>query len=446
MNKTWIIIKREYLTRVRNKTFLLSTFLLPIIMIAFIFGSAYLGAKSIQQYKIAVKDESGIYVNKLDSSNAAAYSFSGDYNLSNYKANHDGLLIIYAKTDAFPDSVRLYSEKDLGLATESAIRKQIQKVNEERLLLEKGVSRSVIDSIRKQSESEDILNFRSFKVSGAELKEGNKTLSSIIGFISGIIIYLTLFIYGASVMRGVMEEKTNRIAEVMVSSVKPFQLMLGKIVGIAAVGLTQLMLWVIFLLLIMNLAPLLLSQDMLQQAQQVQQANQTMPGSIQQGNSAALLIQNSTGVDITTANWPLIIVCFFFYFLGGYLFYAALFAAVGSVVNEDPQEAQSLMLPITMPIIFGFIMLTSTIENPGGPLAFWGSIIPFTSPIVMMARIPMGVPDSLSYWELALSMSLLIGGFLFTTWLSAKIYRTGILLYGKKVTWKEMLKWAFKKQ
>lgn len=443
MNKTWIIIKREYLTRVRNKTFLLSTFLLPIIMIAFFVGSAYLGAKSIQQYKIAVKDESGIYVNKLDSSNAAAYSFSNEYTLENYKTNHDGLLIVYAKTDAFPDSVRLYSEKDLGLATESAIRKQIQKVNEERLLLEKGVSRSVIDSIRKQSESEDILNFRSFKVSGAELKEGNKTLSSVIGFISGIIIYLTLFIYGASVMRGVMEEKTNRIAEVMVSSVKPFQLMLGKIVGIAAVGLTQLLLWIVFILLLMNLAPLLLSQDMLQQAQQ---ANQSMPGgSLQQGNSAAMLIQNSTGVDITTANWPLIIVCFFFYFLGGYLFYAALFAAVGSVVNEDPQEAQSLMLPITMPIIFGFIMLTSTIENPGGPLAFWGSIIPFTSPIVMMARIPMGVPDSLSYWELALSMGLLIGGFLFTTWLSAKIYRTGILLYGKKVTWKEMLKWAFKK-
>lgn len=442
MNKTWIIIKREYLTRVRNKTFLLSTFLLPLVMVGFIFGSAYLGAKSIQQYKIAVKDESGLYANKLDSSNAAAYSFSNDYNLSNYKATHDGLLIIYAKGDAFPDSVRLYSEKDLGLATESAIRKQIQKINEERLLLEKGVSRSVIDSIRKQSESEEILNFRSFKVKGAELKEGNKTLSSVIGFISGIIIYITLFIYGASVMRGVMEEKTNRIAEVMVSSVKPFQLMLGKIVGIAAVGLTQLLLWVIFILLILNLAPLFLSQDLMQQAQQ---ANQGMPGSMQQGNSAAMLIQSSTGVDITTANWPLIIVCFFFYFLGGYLFYAALFAAVGSVVNEDPQEAQALMLPITMPIIFGFIMLTSTIENPGGPLAFWGSIIPFTSPIVMMARIPMGVPDSLSYWELALSMGLLIGGFLFTTWLSAKIYRTGILLYGKKVTWKEMLKWAFKK-
>jgi len=231
----------------------------------------------------------------------------------------------------------------------------------------------------------------------------------------------------------------------MVSSVKPFQLMLGKIIGIAAVGITQLLLWVIFVLLLMNLAPLFFSQELLQQTQQMQTANQSMPGGLQQANSATLLIQNSTGVDITTANWPLIIVCFFFYFLGGYLFYAALFAAVGSVVNEDPQEAQSLMLPITMPIIFGFIMLTSTIENPGGPLAFWGSIIPFTSPIVMMARIPMGVPESLSYWELALSMALLIGGFLFTTWLSAKIYRTGILLYGKKVTWKEMLKWAFKK-
>ncbi|MBS4066107.1 MAG: ABC transporter permease, partial [Chitinophagaceae bacterium] len=150
-------------------------------------------------------------------------------------------------------------------------------------------------------------------------------------------------------------------------------------------------------------------------------------------------------VVATGVNWFMIIGLFLFYFLGGYLFYAALFAAVGSVVNEDPQEAQSLMLPITMPIIFGFIMLTSTIENPSGPLAFWGSIIPFTSPIVMMARVAGGVPENVPYWQLALSMVLLIGGFLFTTWLSAKIYRTGILMYGKKASWKEMLKWAFRK-
>jgi ABC-2 type transport system permease protein len=443
MNKIFIIIKREYLTRVRNKTFLLSTFLLPIVILLFIFGSAYLGAKSLKQYRVAVKDESGLYKNKMDSSASAAFAYPDDISLANYKSRgYDGLLIIYSQNKAVPDSARLYSEKDLGLGTDGAVKKQLQKVNEEKLLLEKGVSRAIIDSIRTESGNEDLLNFRSYKVKGSELKEGNKKLSSIIGFISGIIIYITLFIYGASVMRGVMEEKMNRIAEVMVSSVKPFQLMLGKIIGIAAVGLTQLLLWIVLIMILSSVLPLVLPADMLQNAQQV---NQGMPGAMQQNRDMAALIQGGTGIDISSVNWFAIIIMFLFYFLGGYLFYAALFAAVGSVINEDPQEAQSLMLPITMPIIFGFIMLSSTIENPSGPLAFWGSIIPFTSPIVMMARVAGGVPESVPYWQLALSMLLLIGGFLFTTWLSAKIYRTGILMYGKKASWKEMLKWAFRK-
>jgi ABC-2 type transport system permease protein len=443
MNKILIIIKREYLTRVRNKTFLLSTFLLPIVMLLFVFGSAYLGAKSLKQHKIAVKDETGLYKNKMDSSKAAAFAYPINISLGNYKKEgYDGILVIYSANQSLPDSARLYSEKELGLATDDAVKKQLQKINEERLLLEKGVSRSIIDSIHALSEKEETLNFRSYRVKGAELKEGNKKLASIIGFISGLIIYITLFIYGASVMRGVMEEKTNRIAEVMVSSVKPFQLMLGKIIGIAAVGLTQLLLWIVLILLLMQLLQFFVTPEMLQN---IQQANQGIPGAGSQTNSATSVIKGMTGIDISTINWVMVIAMFLFYFLGGYLFYAALFAAVGSVVNEDPQEAQSLMLPITMPIIFGFIMLTSTIENPSGPLAFWGSIIPFTSPIVMMARVAGGVPESVPYWQLALSMLLLIGGFLFTTWLSAKIYRTGILMYGKKATWKEMLKWAFRK-
>ncbi len=442
MNKTLIIIKREYLTRVRNKTFLLSTFLLPIVMIAFIFGSAYLGANSLKQYSIAVKDETSLYTNKMDSSASAAFAYPGDITLANYKSKgYDGLLIIYSQTKSTPDSARLYSETDLGLGTEGSVKKQLQKINEEKLLLAKGVSRAVIDSIRTESENDELLNFRSYKVKGDELKEGNKKLSSIIGFICGIIIYITLFIYGASVMRGVMEEKMNRIAEVMVSSVKPFQLMLGKIIGIAAVGLTQLLLWITLIMILSSVLPLLVSPEILQNAQQ---ANEALP-SASRNNTMLLKMADGIGFVSSGVNWFMIIGMFLFYFLGGYLFYAALFAAVGSVVNEDPQEAQSLMLPITMPIIFGFIMLSSTIENPSGPLAFWGSIIPFTSPIVMMARVASGVPESVPYWQLFLSMILLIGGFLFTTWLSAKIYRIGILMYGKKASWKEMIKWAFKK-
>lgn len=199
--------------------------------------------------------------------------------------------------------------------------------------------------------------------------------------------------------------------------------------------------WMALILILSSVLPLLVSPELLQSAQQ---ANEALPSS-SRNNTMLLKMADGIGFVSTGVNWFVIIGMFLFYFLGGYLFYAALFAAVGSVVNEDPQEAQSLMLPITMPIIFGFIMLSSTIDNPSGPLAFWGSIIPFTSPIVMMARVAGGVPESVPYWQLGLSMLLLIAGFLFTTWLSAKIYRTGILMYGKKASWKEMMKWVFKK-
>jgi ABC-2 type transport system permease protein len=241
------------------------------------------------------------------------------------------------------------------------------------------------------------------------------------------------------VMRGVMEEKTNRIAEVMVSSVKPFQLMMGKIIGIAAVGLTQLMLWIIFIIVLLSIIPLFIPAETVEQFRQAQEAQQQLPGG--SNNSVAMGILTAKDTFVNEVNWPLIITCFLFYFLGGYLFYASLFAAVGSVINEDPQEAQSLMLPITMPIVFGFIILSTSISNPDSPAAFWGSIIPFTSPIVMMGRIANGVPEAVPWWQLFLSMVLLVGGFIFTTWFAGKIYRTGILLYGKKGSWKEMLRW-----
>jgi ABC-2 type transport system permease protein len=245
------------------------------------------------------------------------------------------------------------------------------------------------------------------------------------------------------VMRGVMEEKTNRIAEVIVSSIKPFQLMLGKILGIGAVGLTQLVLWIILISGIMMLLPLFVSSDTMQQVQQLQQMQQN--GGIPSGGNAgfsdtAVKLADIQGI-FTSLPWFKIIFCFLFYFLGGYLFYSSLFAAVGSVINEDPQEAQSLMLPITMPIIFGFIILTSNMGTPDSPAMFWGSMIPFTSPIVMMGRVASDVP----WWQLGLSMVSLVAGFIFTVWLAGKIYRTGILLYGKKASWKEMIKWAFRK-
>jgi len=295
-------------------------------------------------------------------------------------------------------------------------------------LLEKNITVSQIDSINKASSS-----YYTVDNTDEKNKNVNSSVNAGIGFASGIIIYITMFIFGAMVMRGVMEEKTTRIAEVIVSSVKPFQLMMGKILGIGAVGLTQMLLWIILIFLISTAAFTFLPSDVLEQVKNIQSNPGMMTSNPGQYSAAAKGIAN-----LTNLNWPLIIGCFLFYFLGGYLFYSALFAAVGSVVNEDPQEAQSLMFPIIMPIIFAFIIMSSNIDKPDSPVMVWASIIPFTSPIVMMGRLASSPP----FWQIAVSMLSLVGGFILTTWLAGKIYRTGILLYGKKPSWKEMIKWV----
>jgi ABC-2 type transport system permease protein len=219
---------------------------------------------------------------------------------------------------------------------------------------------------------------------------------------------------------GVMEEKTSRIAEVIVSSVKPFQLMLGKIVGIGLVAFTQILLWITFILIIYNVSFA--------------------------GNTSAMsgIVGGIQNVFAAT-NIPFTLFFFVFYLLGGFFFYSSLFAAMGSAVNEDMREAQSLSFPLMMPIIFSMVMMTAVLKDPTGPVAVWGSIIPFSSPIIMMVRIPFGVPGTVPWWQLGLSMTLLVAGFIFTTWFAGKIYRTGILMYGKKPSWKEMMKWAFRK-
>ncbi len=330
MNKTWLIIKREYTTRVRNRTFLLSTFLTPLLFVGFITAVAYISAKT------GGKEEAD---------------------------------------------------------TEIVVKK---------------------NRINKKEQSD---------------------VAYVVGYGGGFLIYITLFIYGSMVMRGVMEEKTNRIAEVIVSSVKPFQLMIGKIVGIGAVGLTQFFMWLLLIIVFAGALNAFIPPDILAKAGN---AGHGMGA----GDQAQEAMESLTRVrsDFAAVNWWLVLPSFVFYFLFGYLFYASIFAAVGSTVNEDPQDAQSLMFPITMPIILSIIIMFNCISNPDGSLATWSSMIPFFSPVVMMARIPFGVP----WWQLVLSMFLLAGGFLFTTWLGARIYRTGILLYGKKVTWREIGKWLMR--
>ncbi|MEO7393931.1 MAG: ABC transporter permease [Chitinophagaceae bacterium] len=435
MNKIWLIIKREYFTRVRNKTFILSTILLPLFFIGFIFASTYFSIKSVDKQKIAVVDENGIFRNSFQSDKIITYEFPADVNSNNYKdKGYTAYLNIPKNYESKQDSVSLVSDKQLGIDAEEKIKDQLNNAIRNKAFLQNNINKKVLDSINEIDE-ENIYSFRPVIKQGGKTAQSNSGLSYGIGYGSGILIYLTLFIYGAAVMRGVMEEKMNRIAEVIISSVKPFQLMMGKIIGIAAVGLTQLLIWIVLIVGLAFISSAFISHDSLAQAQNMN----TAMGS--GGNTAAIKFLTAKNTFLS-ANWALIIPCFLFYFLGGYLFYASLFAAVGSVVNEDPQEAQSLMLPITMPIILSFIIMTTAVGRPDAPISVWGSMIPFSSPIVMMARIP---SDSVPAWQIAVSMLSLIAGFILTTMLAAKIYRTGILLYGKKVTFKEMGKWLFRK-
>jgi len=436
MNKIWLVIKREYLTRVRNRSFILSTILLPLFFIGFIFASAYFATSSSEKQKVAVSDSNGIFRNSFQSGSLITYEFPADVDANNFKEKgYSALLNIPKDYHSSSDSISLISTKQLGMAVEDKIKSQIDDAIRNQAFLQNNIDKKILDSINKLNEN-GMYHFRTVVKQGNKTENSNSALSYGIGYGSGFLIYITLFIYGAAVMRGVMEEKMNRIAEVIISSVKPFQLMMGKIIGIAAVGLTQLLIWLVLIILLSTISTSFFSPETLQHAQAV---NSSMGAAA--NNSAAMNFINAK-TTFLSANWGLIIPCFLFYFLAGYLFYASLFAAVGSVVNEDPQEAQSLMLPITMPIILSFVIMTTAVGKPDSPIAIWGSIIPFSSPIVMMGRIPSG---NVPAWQIIASMLSLVAGFILTTMLAAKIYRTGILLYGKKVTFKEMGKWLFRK-
>ncbi len=424
MKKIWIIIKREYLTRVRKKTFIISTLLFPILYILLIFGMGYIAKESVQNLKVAVIDSSGYFSaeklafqNSIDKSSTLllvkdeAAKVMADHQAEGY----DGYIVIPSVNwQTGTDSLFFKSNKSYGSSSTSLVEGKLNRIWNE----------IKNDSLRIDSEKQKILAASRLGLSARNIKDekANVKIAEGIGYVSGFLIYFILLIYGSQVMMGVMEEKTNRIAEVLVSSVKPFQMMLGKILGIGLVALTQFFLWIVFVLVVYNIGKATGGTD-------------GITGQVV-GNMQNLF----SSVDV-----PLILFCFGFYFLAGFFFYSSLYGAIGSAVNEDMREAQSLSFPITMLVILSIAMMSAAIANPTSPLAVWASIIPFSSPIVMMARIPFGVPNTVPWWQLGLSMALLILGFIFTVWFAGKIYRTGILMYGKKPTWKEMLRWAFRK-
>lgn len=436
MSKTFIIAQREFLSRVQKKTFLLTTILLPLIIFVFYGFIIYFSVNSSDTLHITVVDEGKVLPNKLEDKDDIKLNWQtqGDAKLlkAEVAAKKIDAFVVLPKTNLPSDTVQLVSGKTLGLITRERLERMFNNALEEQRLLGLNVSKQQLDSIQ----TNNTVVFTS--IDGKEDNDVKAGVSYAVGYISGFMIYLILFIYGSMVMRGVMEEKTNRIAEVIVSSTKPFELMMGKILGIGAVGLVQFTIWLVIGTTINLLLPLLFPGMNPADSQQATAAL----GAAQQAQQSGAVAGIMKG--ISTINFPLVIGCFFFYFLGGYFIYSALFAAVGSAVNDDPQDAQSLMLPITMPIIFAIVIMTKAVNDPNSSLAVFGSLFPLTSPIVMMGRIAHGVPDGVPYWQLILSMALLIAGFIGTTWVAGKIYRTGILMYGKKPTWKELIKWARK--
>ncbi len=424
MNKTALIIKREYLTRVRKRTFIISTLLFPLLYVLLIFGTGYIAAKSQKNLRVALIDSSGLF-NKADISNSNLQDSSSylEYvttDLDSVKKNYskmgfDGYVVIPASS-SLENGIRVLSLKTSATHGTGSVAQVQAKLNS---VWNKIKSEKLgIDTQKRAILDKNI----SLKEENQKDKNADADLASKIGYTCGFLIYFILLIYGSQVMMGVMEEKTNRIAEVIISSIRPFQLMLGKIIGISMVALTQFLLWIAFIFIIYNITKA-------------------------SGGSHNMVSGMIGGVQnlFTSINLPLIIVCFAFYLLGGFFFYSSLYAAIGSAVNEDMREAQSLSLPVTMLVIFSIAMMTTAMADPTGKVAFWASIIPISSPIVMMALIPFGVPGTVPWWQLGLSMALLVVGFIFTTWFASKIYRTGILMYGKKPSWKEMIRWAFRK-
>jgi len=424
MNKIWLIIKREYLTRVRKKTFIITTLLFPLFYLLLIFGMGFIAEKSRQHLRVAVIDSSGYFTeSRLQKENNAdphsTLFLVKDNNKSimtdHEKEGYDAYVVI-PRLDwrTGNPSLELKANKSYGSAPTGMVERKLNRVWDEI----KNDSLE-IDAAKQQILSQSRLGLTSRNIVD---ESANAKIAEGIGYACGFLIYFILLIYGAQVMMGVMEEKTNRIAEVIVSSVKPFQMMLGKILGIGMVALTQFFIWVAFIFVVYNIGMASGSGGGMTDA---------MVGNVQKVFES---------IDV-----PLILFCFAFYFLAGFFFYSSLYGAIGSAVNEDMREAQALSFPVTMIVIISIFLMTAAINNPTGKLAVWGSIIPFSSPIVMMARIPFGVPNTVPWWQLGLSMLLLIIGFLFTTWFAAKIYRTGILMYGKKPSWKEMIRWAFRK-
>lgn len=440
MNKILLIIQREFLSRVKKKSFLIATLLVPILFPAVIGGMFYLmsvqndnaGPRTVQ----VVNESDSLSLEDTDSYVFVDINTSQDQALEAFKQSEDYALLYIPQFDIDdPKGFVLYTKSTPGPTAVNSIEGILERKIKDLKLVKYNIDSETLSKLNTYVS----LDTRISNADAEDEKESNSGLASGIGYATGFLIYLFLFIYGGQVMQGVIEEKNSKIVEVIVSTVKPFHFMLGKVIGVASVGLAQILIWIAIMGTIYTVAGSFFAPQMASSAQtELLDQNTTVEFSEElQDNPKVAKIFN----EINSIPFTRIILTFIFYFIGGYLLYGALFAAVGSAV-DTPADAQQFMLPIMLPIIIGFFGMSMFVfDDPGGAGSFWLSIIPFTSPIVMMGRIGFGVP----FWELALSMLLLVAGFIFTIWLAGRIYRVGILMHGSKVNYKVLAKWFMMK-
>ena len=437
-NKTLLIISREYLTRIQKKSFIIITILMPVLLVAMIVLPVVLVQISENKKfsKILVVDESEIFINNFTDNNHYSFSYrSGDIEQIKNEAfdqDYDVVLQILPNTQALKSNI--YYKKNLPSGLQYDIESQMDDIFFNQLLRDSlHITPERYDNLKKLTKAESVTI--QINENGVE-KEHDAEVNQIFGMMCGLIIYFIIILFASLVLRGVLEEKSNRIVEVLISSVKPTQLLVGKIVGIALVGLTQLAIWIVLsggiLIGVQLAAPDLFSPEAVETLAETPGVNvpdvssmSNTPGNIFE------MIQNYFTVSFGT-----IIFSFIFYFVVGYLIYSTLYAATGSVVDNE-SDSQQYTMPITIPLILAIVFVPSISTNPDGSLAFWLSMIPLTSPIAMMVRLPSGVHA----WELILSMGLALAFLVFCIWFAAKVYRIGIMTYGKKPSWKTIFRW-----
>lgn len=439
MRKIILIIQREYLSRIRKRAFWILTLLAPVIMVLFVVLPFLLDKVSSKTIEIAVLDQSGLFSGHLQNTDRLHFGFlnsSIDSLKHNYKQlGFSGVLFI---PQAFSIDSNLnaqyYSDQQLSLSAQSDISGQLTAVVRKIKLQHAKLTETAISKLNE----EVTINTTTLGENGEH--KTSSGVATFIAYFTGIVLYIILILYGTMVMRGVTEEKVSRIAEVIISSVSPFQLMIGKIVGVALVGLTQFILWIALVSAINIFGGQYVKMNANPQQQISQSVSDNINGTTQINTASGTDVFsriNDYRNDFNQLPLGLIAFCFVFYFLTGYLLYAALFAAIGSAMGDEPGD-QSMSFIVTFPIILSFFIMITVLDQPNSSLAVGASIFPLSAPIVMLARIPFGVPA----WQIVASMISMVFGFLITTWLAAKIYRVGILLYGKKSSLKEIAKWV----